>query len=51
MEYALSIAMSGLVKKTNFFKVCRSFGVIAAIKFLFSHEKTFLDFCRRHHLI
>lgn len=43
--------MSGVVNKLNFFQVLRTFGLIAAIKLLFSREKTFLDFCRKQRIV
>lgn len=43
--------MSGVVTKENLWDVVKNFGVIVAVKFLFSNEKTFLDFCVKNELI
>lgn len=43
--------MSGLVKKKNFYLVFKAFGLVAAIKYYFSRDKTFLEFCVKNGLI
>lgn len=45
------ICMSGFIKKDNWFEVMKIFGVKAAVKFIFSRERTFLDFCIKNELI
>jgi len=42
--------MSGLIKIQNFWQVLKAFGVKAALKLIFSKDRTFLDFCMRNEI-